>query len=1000
MTQENNKTASQKGKKNPRGFLLGRSIKGKLLFWLLIISLLPIPVIGFVVYERSAESLQTLSSANLETTLDFQKKALEDYFEERSKSLDTLMREVDQMQHASFSKMEAIKKIKKQQIENLFNQQLQDVQLFSQSPQQKQLFNYYKAGNLKVGLDKLNNFFNSFTTIKNFDSLVITDNNSKVIFSNDATVKVGILLNELAEGPEKEAYSKGTVNLSFTDYSPSPIRDDEYAAFFSSPIKINEETVGVAIIKLKDNLLDEIMAEYSGLGETGDNYLVNKDGLFISNSRLIDVPTKLEPAFIVETEATTAAIQGISDGMLLISFTGHYVLSSYIPISIMDTTWALIVEQKLVETLAPKIHEVDEEGVEGLDHLATVSAEYGYPDLYVIGVNGSIIYSTQRKVDYGTNIINGPYKDSLLSSTVEEVIETNDLVVSDYGRYEPNDLKPTMFMAQPLLDDEEVIMILVLQLPIDQISSVMEKHRGSGKVSDSYLIGQDQQWRSESLRTEKYNVTSTLLNPKTKIDTEPVTKALAGNTDTQITVNGLGENVLTSWAPFTFNKINWAIISEVSQAEVNKPAAGLLKFIAFIAGLALVVLIVINLLVSNGIIRQTGAIMTVIGEVEKGNYEERVKITSNDELGDMADSFNEMIEETQTLIKERQEEHAHLQKSIITLLEEITNLADGDLSVRASVRDDATGTLADALNMMLEELGEAIGTIKEMSEQVGTTANQLSSSTQELSTRSDAQAKIINESTKEINQMSLVIEQSSKNAEQSATTSQLSSQAAEEGAQAVADTSLAMEVIRGNVQDTAKAIKRLGESSQEISDFAKTINEISDRTSILALNASIQAAAAGEEGQGFAVVAEEIQRLAEQTATSTKQIETLIKNILGDITEAGSSMDTSIQEVINGTTLSENAFAKLEDITQHTKEAAELSTVVAAASRNQAESSALLVNTMDEIGSISSESSEFTRQTSSSMQQMADMADEMLKSVAAFTLERQEEIEEENDHES
>ncbi len=205
-------------------------------------------------------------------------------------------------------------------------------------------------------------------------------------------------------------------------------------------------------------------------------------------------------------------------------------------------------------------------------------------------------------------------------------------------------------------------------------------------------------------------------------------------------------------------------------------------------------------------------------------------------------------------------------------------------------------------------------------------------------------------------------------------------------------TSQAMETSRGNVRDTARAIKRLGESSQEISDFAKTINDISDRTSILALNASIQAAAAGEEGRGFAVVAEEIQRLAERSAASTRQIDTLIRNILGEISDAGVSMDSSIQEVVQGTKLSEDALAKLQDINERSNVVAELIGAVSLTTDEQAEISVKVAKSMKKIGIISTEAAEETRRSSSAMRGMASVADEMLQAVATFKLGEDEEL--------
>ena len=379
-------------------------------------------------------------------------------------------------------------------------------------------------------------------------------------------------------------------------------------------------------------------------------------------------------------------------------------------------------------------------------------------------------------------------------------------------------------------------------------------------------------------------------------------------------------------------------------------------------------------------------ILDAMTKVENGDYDAKAKVVSTDELGVMAASFNEMVATTRGLMKTREDEHEQLQNSIMELLMEISALAEGDLTVRATVREDATGTVADSLNMMLEELSRAIGKIKQSSEEVGATANRLSLSTGKLAARSDSQFALIKGAVDEIRQMTTASEQTAIKANTSASTSELSRTAATEGTKAVEETSRAMEAIRGNVQDTARAIKRLGESSQEISDFAKTINDISDRTSILALNASIQAAAAGEEGRGFAVVAEEIQRLAERAAISTRQIETLIKNILGEISDAGVSMDSSIQEVVKGAALSEDALIKLRGINKRSAEVAELIGAVSLAVVEQNKSSLSVAKTMDDIGIISQKTAEATRLTSSSMHGMALVADEMLQSVAIFKL--------------
>jgi twitching motility protein PilJ len=415
----------------------------------------------------------------------------------------------------------------------------------------------------------------------------------------------------------------------------------------------------------------------------------------------------------------------------------------------------------------------------------------------------------------------------------------------------------------------------------------------------------------------------------------------------------------------------------------------LLKIIGVTVLSAAALIAVVSLLVAGGVTRQVKEIVQVMSKVEKGDYSMQAKVTSKDELGRLAGDFNTMTGTIQNLIQTRQEEHDKLNNSIIQLLEEITQLADGDLTIRATVTDDVIGTLADSLNMMLDELGRAFRRIKDSAEQVGSTANVLSSSTGELADQNNTQSQLLNEAVQKISLLTAEIRSAAEKAGQSAGTSKISSQVAEDGATAVRETSHSMEAIRSNVQNTARAIKRLGESSQEISDFARTINEISDRTSILALNASIQAAAAGEEGRGFAVVAEEIQRLAERAAVSTRQIETLIRNILGEITEAGVSMDASIQEVVQGTKLSQNALAKLEEITARSNEVAELIEGVASASKEQADTTAALASKMTDIGRVSLETAQETMGASISMREMAAMGDDMVQAVAVFKLEKE-----------
>ncbi len=959
----------------------GVGIRTKLLFWLLLIALVPMGVMGGIGYSLSSRALEKQSFDHLEATLTLQNKALEDYFSERIRNLENLVDDVQILKEKEFAKMGAIKIQKQKQVRSFFESRLRDIKTFVNSPQQQEAFaGLSSQASFKAASAKYSFFFNGWLKDQKLASLIMVAPDGKVLYSNDKDIVVGLSLQKSSASPEFAAYKKGMKGVAFTDFMRSSLRNDEPAAYFSAPVHKGKKNLGVILFHLPNDVFAEILEDRTSLGETGEIYMVGPDGMFRSDSKYFEESTLINPNFLVDTESVAEGLADINGDRVIINYRGEYVLSSYMPVNIGDTTWVMIVEVDQVEAMTPRQKGQD------LDYFAAYAQKYGYPDLYLLEPDGYIFYSAAHNRDYRTNILSGEFKGSSFADTVGAVLETKKMVISDVARYQPADDKPVSFLAMPFLQDEQVSMVVALRIPIAQINAIMETHGGSGATGDSYLVGADKRWRTESLQTRNYKVQSTLLNPKLVVDTQAVKEAMAGKSGTGITTNSLGEKVLASWKPFFFHGLQWAIVNEVNQAEISKPVTRLLNTGSMVAVAGVLAVLLLSFLVSGGITRQVGAIMGAMSKVAEGDYNTKAEVISRDELGIMASSFNDMISTTKGLMEDRQVEHDQLQESIMELLMEISEMAEGDMTVRATVREDATGTVADSLNMMLEELSRAIAKIKGYSEQVGVTANSLSASTDTLAVRSDSQSERISDAVKEIKQMTLAIEQAAVQANSSAETSEISRAASADGTKAVEDTSLAMEAIRGNVQDTARAIKRLGESSQEISDFAKTINDISDRTSILALNASIQAAAAGEEGRGFAVVAEEIQRLAERSAASTRQIDTLIRNILGEISDAGASMDSSIQEVVRGTKLSADALSRLKDINRRSAEVAELIGAVSVTTNEQAGTSVKVARTMSEIGIISTETAEKTRKSSASMRGMATVADEMLQAVAIFKL--------------
>ncbi|MBI3561759.1 MAG: methyl-accepting chemotaxis protein [Gammaproteobacteria bacterium] len=326
------------------------------------------------------------------------------------------------------------------------------------------------------------------------------------------------------------------------------------------------------------------------------------------------------------------------------------------------------------------------------------------------------------------------------------------------------------------------------------------------------------------------------------------------------------------------------------------------------------------------------------------------------------------------------------QEAILRLLDEMGDLADGDLTVQATVTEDITGAIADSINYAIDALRNLVQAINETTQQVSTAAQQSQATAIHLAEASDHQAQQITGASSAINEMAVSIEAVSRHAGELAEEANNSVDIAVKGTEAVRRTIRGMDGIREQIQETSKRIKRLGESSQEIGDIVELINDIAEQTNILALNAAIQAAMAGEAGRGFAVVADEVQRLAERSADATKQIEALVKGIQSDTKEAVASMEQSTSGVVQGAQLAQNAGTALEQIENVSKHLAELIRNISDSARQQASAANNISDTMNVIQEITTQTSAGTNETAASIGNLAELANELRRSVAGFKL--------------
>jgi twitching motility protein PilJ len=324
------------------------------------------------------------------------------------------------------------------------------------------------------------------------------------------------------------------------------------------------------------------------------------------------------------------------------------------------------------------------------------------------------------------------------------------------------------------------------------------------------------------------------------------------------------------------------------------------------------------------------------------------------------------------------------QDAILRLMNELGDLADGDLTVTATVTEDITGAIADSINYTIEELRVLVGRINDAASRVTHATESAQRDSAELLAAAERQSKEIQTAGRAVLEMSRSMNMVSSHATQSAQVARQSLNAAEKGAGAVQDSIKGMNEIRGQIQETSKRIKRLGESSQEIGEIVELISDITEQTNVLALNAAIQAASAGEAGRGFTVVAEEVQRLAERSAEATKQIAAIVKTIQTDTHDAISAMEQSTQGVVEGAKLSDAAGQALSEIGQVSRNLAQLIENISTATQKQAQSAAGVAENMQGILRITEQTTVGTQKTATIVGELASLASELKGSVAGF----------------
>jgi methyl-accepting chemotaxis protein len=466
----------------------------------------------------------------------------------------------------------------------------------------------------------------------------------------------------------------------------------------------------------------------------------------------------------------------------------------------------------------------------------------------------------------------------------------------------------------------------------------------------------------------------------------------SGKQPAVVTIKGIQTDVLDIAAPISGGKLGTAHVG-LNMSLINTNIKDMLFNIAGVGALLLIIAYILSLIFSGMMTTPVKDLMEVADAVGRGDLSTKAEVDTGDEFGQLGTTINQMIDRLHGLA-ESETDRDKMQNQVIGLLSVVSTAAEGDLTAKAEVTADALGSVADAFNLMIAGLTTLVTQASDVASEVQRSTSEILQSSERMRQGALQQTSQIRNASDAVNTMSLTTQRMVENADAATQTSFKATQAAVKGGTAVAETIKGMQRIRATVQSTGKKIKGLGERSLEIGAIIEVINEIATQTNLLALNAAIEAARAGEQGRGFAVVADEVRKLAERAARSTKDITGLIKGIQVETSEAVTVMEDGTREVEEGTKLADQAGATLREIEQIVKQTASLMTDITRAAGDQVKSTEGVVTTMESISRLTQETTMGVQETVSTINKMADLTTRLTEAIGRFKVSKSSVVEE------
>jgi methyl-accepting chemotaxis protein len=654
-------------------------------------------------------------------------------------------------------------------------------------------------------------------------------------------------------------------------------------------------------------------------------------------------------------------------------------------------------------------------------YLRTALSQFGLYDVYLVEPkSGTVVYTVSKQLDFGTSLVNGPYAKTKLGDAFRQAWSLDrpgQVALSEFGEYLPSYNDQAAFLGTPIFDGGRKIGVLLVQVPIDQVNSVMThegkwKERGLGETGETYLVSAaDGTPRSiargavENLAAYSKSVldagfvqglanavqakgTSIGLVPiKTQATTDVFEKGVAGF---GVYPNYAKIPVLGAYAPLNVLGLKWAIVAEIQTTEAFKPVVAVRdRVVVWSTGIA-VALLGLGLLIAFSLLRSVTRPITklqnTVTKVSEGQFDARSELGGDDEFGQLSRAFDNLLDDRVARLAEAERENEDLNNSVVQLLQAVAQLSNKDLTAKAPVSANVIGTVSDSINLLAHETGRVLSEVTSIAAQVKLATERVKRQADSVNATAAAERSDVERASENLANANKVMTQvaelaaASNRAAEQATTSTVTALGS------VNETVRGMEGIRESIAEAEKRIKRLGERSQEITGIVNLINTIAERTHVLALNASMQAAAAGDAGRGFAVVAEEVQRLAESSRQATQQIAQLVNNIQIETADTINTVNKTISQVVSGSELAAKSGAQMRETQQSTASLVELVKRITSSAQVQMKIATELRNRVHQIGASTEKTAAEILLQSEATADLSKSADRLVESVRVFKL--------------